>query len=46
MAEEQSNQEPDEGPEFAIQRIYVKDMSLEAPNSPQIFWKIGNPRWI
>lgn len=30
------------GPEFAIQRIYVKDLSFEAPNSPEIFrteWK-------
>ncbi len=43
MAEEQSNQEPDEGPEFAIQRIYVKDMSLEAPNSPQIFLEDWQP---
>lgn len=31
-----------EGPQFAIQRIYVKDLSLETPNSPKIFleqWK-------
>lgn len=30
------------GPEFSIQRIYVKDMSLETPHSPFIFqeeWK-------
>ena len=29
-------------PEFAIQRLYVKDLSLEAPNTPKIFleeWK-------
>ncbi|NRA21198.1 MAG: protein-export chaperone SecB [Oceanospirillaceae bacterium] len=35
MAEEKS-------PQFSIQRIYLKDMSLEAPNSPQSFtqeWK-------
>ena len=25
------------GPEFAIQRLYVKDLSLESPNSPTIF---------
>jgi preprotein translocase subunit SecB len=24
-------------PEFAIQRLYIKDLSLEAPNSPGIF---------
>ena len=31
-----------QGPEFAIQRIYVKDLSVECPNSPSIFledWK-------
>jgi preprotein translocase subunit SecB len=35
MAEEQA-------PQFSIQRIYLKDISLEAPNSPQSFtqeWK-------
>ncbi len=26
-----------EGPEFGIQRIYVKDLSVECPNSPKIF---------
>lgn len=25
------------GPEFGIQRIYTKDVSFEAPNTPQIF---------
>lgn len=37
MAEEQK-----EGPVFTIQRIYVKDSSFEAPNSPSVFkeeWK-------
>jgi preprotein translocase subunit SecB len=29
--------EPEKGPEFAIQRIYVKDLSLESPNTPKIF---------
>lgn len=24
-------------PEFGIQRLYVKDLSFEAPNSPQVF---------
>lgn len=31
-----------QGPQFSIQRIFVKDASLETPNSPQIFtqqWK-------
>lgn len=32
----------EDGPTFAIQRIYVKDASFEAPNAPDIFrqeWK-------
>jgi preprotein translocase subunit SecB len=31
-----------EQPEFGIQRLYIKDLSFEAPNSPQVFaeqWK-------
>lgn len=37
----QSNTQPPQ-PQFAIQKIYVKDLSFEAPNSPRIFtqeWK-------
>lgn len=33
---------PSSAPEFAIQRIYIKDLSLESPNSPAVFrseWK-------
>lgn len=26
-----------EGPQFSLQRIYVKDLSFEAPKSPEIF---------
>jgi preprotein translocase subunit SecB len=29
--------------QFAIQRIYVKDMSVEVPNSPKIFLKNWEP---
>ncbi|EPJ51136.1 MAG: protein-export protein SecB [Osedax symbiont Rs2] len=36
MAEEQS-------PQFSIQRIYLKDLSLEAPNSPQSFTQEWQP---
>lgn len=32
-----------EGPQFAIQRIYVKDLSLECPNSPSIFLEQWQP---
>lgn len=38
---EQANQEQ-EAPQFAIQRVYTKDISFETPNSPAIFqaeWK-------
>lgn len=30
-------------PEFAIQRLYVKDLSLETPNSPKIFLEQWEP---
>ena len=31
-----------QGPQFAVQRVYIKDSSFEAPNSPEVFtqpWK-------
>ena len=31
-------------PEFAIQRLYVKDLSLETPNTPKIFLKQWEPQ--
>ena len=38
MAQTQKNPQPEQkGPEFAIQRLYVKDLSLETPNTPAIF---------
>jgi len=50
MAEEQTNQangaaqnEQQAGAQFSIQRIYVKDVSFEAPNSPTIFRKEWKP---
>jgi preprotein translocase subunit SecB len=44
MAEENEvkNTEAAQSPEFAIQRIYTKDVSFETPNSPAVFqleWK-------
>ena len=33
-----------QGPEFAIQRIYVKDSSFEAPESPGIFREQWEPK--
>lgn len=31
------------GPTFSIQRIYIKDLSLEMPHAPQIFLESGQP---
>ena len=35
--------EQDQTPVFQIQRIYLKDLSLEQPNSPQILLEQGQP---
>jgi preprotein translocase subunit SecB len=46
MAEEiQNNAEngAEEAPQFAIQRVYTKDVSFETPNSPAIFQKEWQP---
>lgn len=44
MAEEQLNQAAEEQQvPFAIQRIYVKDISFESPNAPAIFRKEWQP---
>lgn len=38
------NPQPEQkGPEFAIQRLYVKDLSLETPNTPAIFLEQWQP---
>ena len=39
MAEEQQPQ-----PVFTIEKIYVKDLSLEVPNAPQVFLEREAPR--
>jgi len=31
-------------PQFSIEKIYVKDLSLEIPNAPQIFLQLDNPQ--
>ena len=31
-------------PSFAIQRIYLKDLSLEMPNAPQVLLEQGQPQ--
>lgn len=44
MATENQNQQQDPNqPEFAIQRIYIKDSSFEAPSSPRVFQEQWQP---
>jgi preprotein translocase subunit SecB len=44
QAAENNAQQPEQAqPEFAIQRIYLKDASLEMPNSPEIFLAQESP---
>ncbi|WP_333608839.1 protein-export chaperone SecB [Arsukibacterium sp.] len=47
MAEQQANgvaaEQENQGLQFAIQRIFVKDISFEAPNAPAIFRKEWKP---
>lgn len=47
MAEEQTpveQENQDQDVVFVIEKIYVKDLSLEAPNTPQIFLQRENPQ--
>ncbi|MDO6562752.1 protein-export chaperone SecB [Amphritea sp. 1_MG-2023] len=42
MAENDQSSQEQQNPQFAIQRVYLKDASFEAPNSPKVFthqWK-------
>jgi preprotein translocase subunit SecB len=39
-----NNQAEQNGPQFAIQRIYTKDLSFETPNSPAIFTEKWEPQ--
>ena len=32
-----------EAPQFAIEKLYIKDLSLEVPNAPAIFLENENP---
>ena len=48
MAEEQENQQPataaqNQRGQFEIQKVYVKNISLETPNSPKIFREQWQP---
>lgn len=44
MADEQQSQEQQQAPVFNIQRVYLKDASLELPNAPQIFLEQEAPQ--
>ena len=37
-----SAQEPQQ-PSFQIEKLYVKDLSLEVPNAPQVFMQVESP---
>jgi preprotein translocase subunit SecB len=43
MADEQSNG-ADQGPQLSVQKIYLKDVSFEAPTAPAIFQEQVQPR--
>jgi preprotein translocase subunit SecB len=43
----EQNQAPEQNPQqpmFAIEKLYVKDLSIEAPNAPTIFLEQGAPQ--
>ncbi|MEO8160313.1 MAG: protein-export chaperone SecB, partial [Arenimonas sp.] len=35
---------PPAGAQFTVEKIYVKDVSFEAPNAPQVFNEQGQPQ--
>ena len=43
QAKEQNNQQAQAEQQFIIERIYVKDISFEAPNSPAVFTENWEP---
>ena len=46
MSEQQQNNQGEQAskdPSFSLQRTYVKDLSLEMPNAPQIFLEQETP---
>ena len=44
MAEDQNQAAEAQEPVFGIEKIYVKDLSLEIPNAPQIFLQREAPQ--
>jgi len=43
MSEPVANGAADNGPTFTVEKIYVKDVSYEAPGVPQVFNESGTP---
>lgn len=43
MSEKQENSASESQPQFILQKIYVKDLSFETPNSPEIFMQKWEP---
>ena len=43
MAEENNQAPAENGPEFSILRIYLKDVSFKTPNSPEVFTQEFKP---
>lgn len=43
MADQEQNSQDNQDPSFGLQRTYVKDISLEMPNAPQIFLEQESP---
>jgi preprotein translocase subunit SecB len=42
--QQDQQQQTDDQPVFSIEKIYVKDLSLEIPNAPQVFLQRENPQ--
>ena len=43
-ADQAPGQDQAQQPQFTIEKIYLKDMSLEVPNSPQVFLERDAPK--
>jgi preprotein translocase subunit SecB len=44
MSEQQQPQIADDQPMFGVEKIYLKDLSLELPNAPQVFFERDAPQ--
>ena len=44
MAQEQEQEKKQDEPQFMIQRVFIKDLSFETPNSPAVFRDEWEPK--